>query len=658
METTTANISPIPKVTRVALYMRVSTEWQLDWASLEAQEEELNQYVRAFHNKYSLDKDRHVFIDMAQSGQSDNRPEFNRLMECASKREFDLILVWKIDRFFRNLWKAINHIEELDEYSVGIKSITQEFDTSTAFGRTIFNIMMAFAELESNLIKDRTIMGKSEKAKQWKYVWGGIPPYGYYLDENRVLHIKDDEAEIIREIYDMFLNQRKTVNEISKYLSDKKYPIKSVRRKYKKPTKVHVMVNDDSSTIESPDEVKENYSYFWSSSFLYTILKNPMYYGEYYYWKTSVWKDNIPRDIARKRKKKEDNNEEIFEADYQPRALLTIPCPHILWETVEESKEISEKAKMKLMEWRWVNKRWMTHYVFSGKLYSGLTGYRYTGYKNTKSKNISYRIHRDKTKSNYEQKEIKWNIWEKELVGKVMFFIKDMIDCPAEKLADLFNSYKEGTDINQNRRELMEEVKNKKEMLKEQKRFMYDDRLSQVITVPEYIEKSIQINKEIEMLTAKEVDLNHQILTSQQNMASARTLKEVFENFKSRIDSLTYEEQCELCEIVVDKITLYADDENYLLTFSNEIYTILKSDEDWLPPLKGRKSSWPKPRHRWTWGQEINVNSSNLWESLTWANLDGGWVPDESGINNLVSPVKKTNLVCHRRTRFSFGEVA
>jgi DNA invertase Pin-like site-specific DNA recombinase len=609
METT---ITPeiVPSI-RVALYMRVSTEGQLDWSSLEAQESELNQYVKAFHNKYSLDKDRHIFIDMAQSGQSDDRPEFNRLMECAERREFDLILVWKIDRFFRNLWKAIKHIEELDKHSVGIKSITQDFDTSTSFWRTIFNIMMAFAELESNLIKDRTIMGKSERAKQGKYVWGGIPPYGYYVDEERVLHVKDDEAKIIREIYDLFLNKKKTVNEISKYLTDKKYPIRSVRRKYKKPTKVHVMVND---TVADDEEKKDNYSYFWSSSFLYSILKNPMYYGEYYYWKTSVWVDGVPRELAQKRKEKIENKEKIYESDYQTRPLLTIPCPHILWETIEESKEISEKARIKLQEWRWVNKRWMNHYIFSGKIYSGLTGYRYTGYKNTKSKNISYRIHRDKTKSNYEQKEIKGNIWEREMVGKVMSFIKEMIDCPVEKLANLFNSYQESTDINVNRRELMEEARNKVEMLQGQKKLIYDDRLTRVISVEEYAERAAKISKEIDIYKAKEASINHLILISQQNMATARTLKEIFESFKSRIDNLTYEEECALCEIIVDKITLFADDETYLLNFSNEVYNVLKWDDNDSSASTGKKSNSPKPTKGWKWW---NWGITPEWEILT-----------------------------------------
>lgn len=633
METT---ITPeiVPSI-RVALYMRVSTEGQLDWSSLEAQESELNQYISAFHNKYSLDRDRHIFIDMAQSGQSDDRPEFNRLMESAKKREFDLILVWKIDRFFRNLWKAIKHIEELDDYSVGIKSITQDFDTSTSFWRTIFNIMMAFAELESNLIKDRTIMGKSERAKQWKYVWWGIPPYWYYVDEDRVLHIKEDEAKIIREIYDLFINKGKSVNEISKYLSDKHYPIRSVRRKYKKPTKVLVMVNDEAKEDETAEK-KDNYSYFWSSSFLYSILKNPMYYWEYYYWKTSVWVDGVPRKIAKKRKEKVKKKEEIYESDYKTRALLTIPCPHILWETIEESKEISEKARLKLLDWRWVNKRWMTHYVFSWKLVSWLTGYRYTGYKNTKSKNISYRIHRDKTKSNYEQKEIKGNIWEMELVGKVISFIKDMIDCPVENLSNLFNAYQEGTDVNVNRRLLIEEAVKKREMLKGQQKLIYDDRLAKVISVEDYIEIATRISKEMDLLKAKESELNHLILMSQQNMTTAKTLKQVFENFKARIDTLSYEEQCALCEIVVDKIILYPDDETYLFNFSNEIYNVLKWDDD--SSSTGKKSRSPKPTKDWKWWK---WGTTPEWEILTpdyWAKTDGGWMSDESGIKNLDSP--------------------
>jgi len=157
-----------------------------------------------------------------------------------------------------------------------------------------------------------------------------------------------------------------------------------------------------------------------------------------------------------------------------------------------------------------------------------------------------------------------------------MHFIKDMIDCKPEKLADLFSAYHEGSDINKLRKEQLEAIEDKIKMLSEQKLLAYQDRLHKLVELTVYTEMVEKINQELELYYYKETELKNLIVVSEQNMESAKSLKQVFESFQKRINELSYEEQCELCEIVVDKVTLYLDDEVYLLNFSNDIYNILK----------------------------------------------------------------------------------
>lgn len=157
-----------------------------------------------------------------------------------------------------------------------------------------------------------------------------------------------------------------------------------------------------------------------------------------------------------------------------------------------------------------------------------------------------------------------------------MHFIKDMIDCKPEKLADLFSAYHEGADINKMRKEQLKAIEDKIKMLNEQKLLAYQDRLHKLVEVSVYAEMVEKINQELELYYHKETELKNLIVVSEQNMESARSLKQVFETFQNRINELTYEEQCELCEIVVDKVTLFVDDEVYLLNFSNDIYNVLK----------------------------------------------------------------------------------
>jgi len=76
------------------------------------------------------------------------------------------------------------------------------------------------------------------------------------------------------------------VSELAEYLTKERFPIRSIKRVYKKSTKVHMV---KLAPEDSPDAEKtQNYSYTWTTSFLYSILKNPMYYGEYYYGKSAV----------------------------------------------------------------------------------------------------------------------------------------------------------------------------------------------------------------------------------------------------------------------------------------------------------------------------------------------------------------------------------
>jgi DNA invertase Pin-like site-specific DNA recombinase len=135
-----------------ALYARVSTSDQ----NCEMQLRELRDYVAKRGWTVAAE-----FVDAGVSGTKASRPELNRLMGDARKRRVDAVLVWKLDRWGRSVADSIKSIQELVSLGVRFVAVTQNIDTdeSNPMSRFMLHIMAAFAELEREMIRERTIAG-------------------------------------------------------------------------------------------------------------------------------------------------------------------------------------------------------------------------------------------------------------------------------------------------------------------------------------------------------------------------------------------------------------------------------------------------------------------------------------------------------------------
>ncbi len=144
--------------TRVALYARVSTSnGQQD---PEMQLRELREYAK--HRDLIIVGE---YVDR-MSGSKDSRPALNRLMVDASRRKFDAVLVWKLDRFGRSLRHLVNALAELEALGLSFISFRDNLDLSTPSGRLMFQIIGAMAEFERALIQERVRAGmRNAKAK-------------------------------------------------------------------------------------------------------------------------------------------------------------------------------------------------------------------------------------------------------------------------------------------------------------------------------------------------------------------------------------------------------------------------------------------------------------------------------------------------------------
>lgn len=213
---------------KVALYARVSSDEQKERKTVGNQVETLETYIDMKKNEYIKAG---TYIDEGISGTValEGREDGGRLIKDASKGMFDAVLVWKIDRFGRDTLTGLQAAETLANNGIEIISVTEPFDLTTPTGRFQFITYLNMAELERNNILDRMFLGATRAAKANKYM-GGVVPYGYKV-ENKEYKIDEEEAEVIKEIYDMYVYRGFKTIDIAVYLNAKCTPTSCMSKK-------------------------------------------------------------------------------------------------------------------------------------------------------------------------------------------------------------------------------------------------------------------------------------------------------------------------------------------------------------------------------------------------------------------------------------------
>ena len=153
---------------RVALYARVSTAKKDESGEFiqdpEVQLQALREYAR--QQGWTVSSE---YVDRA-SGAKEKRPALDRLMADARIKKFDVVLVWKFDRFARSLKMLVDSLALFQELGIDFISYKENIDTTTSMGRLIFHINSAYAEFEREIIRDRVMAGikaKREKTGTW-----------------------------------------------------------------------------------------------------------------------------------------------------------------------------------------------------------------------------------------------------------------------------------------------------------------------------------------------------------------------------------------------------------------------------------------------------------------------------------------------------------
>jgi len=165
----------------VAIYVRCSTHHQ----DIDLQQEQLTDFAQRRGWRIH-----HVYADHGVSGGKDSRPALDQLMADARRQAFDVVAVWRFDRFGRSTAHLVNALNEFNELGIDFVSLNEAVDTSTASGRVLFSVIAAMAEFERALIQERVKAGVARA--QASGVRFGRPHKGF--DVARAIEMRKDGA--------------------------------------------------------------------------------------------------------------------------------------------------------------------------------------------------------------------------------------------------------------------------------------------------------------------------------------------------------------------------------------------------------------------------------------------------------------------------------
>lgn len=242
---------------KAVIYARYSSDNQRE-ESIEGQLRECKEYAKK--NGITILR---TYIDRALSAKTDNRPEFQKMIQDSAKQLFDTVLVWKLDRFARNRYDSAHYKAFLKKNGAKVISATENISDGPE-GIILESMLEEMAEYYSAELSQKINRGLTENALKGKNNGGRIP-LGYILGEDRHLKIDPLTAPIVREIYQRYA-QGDTIKDIITVLNEK-----------------HILTRRQKPFRQNSIQV---------------LLRNRKYIGEYRY-KDIVLKNAIPAIIPK-----------------------------------------------------------------------------------------------------------------------------------------------------------------------------------------------------------------------------------------------------------------------------------------------------------------------------------------------------------------------
>lgn len=345
---------------KTAIYCRISTQMQ----STDRQKEDLLKVAE--HFKYVVDPD-HIFIDIITGFSiGEDRPNYSVLLSEVEKGNIDTILFSELTRLGRNSTELLAEVQRLQNKGVDLYFEKQDLwvrhDSKDLGSRILLAVLAITTSYEIEMFAERSISGKINKISKGGGIGGDNNAYGYRNDENKIMAIREDEAEVVRRVFNMYADGKSTID-ICNILDAEGIPTPYTTRiqEFKENRQRKGLAP------KSYDHFKDEENFIWRPSTISKILSKELYKGHRHVEFHAPQVDKL--------EKKEDEQEEreiIYTHDVQLENLRIV------------SDELFQRVQDRLAQAAYNKNNAMKHdNLLKAKLICGECGSRFTVGKQT-----------------------------------------------------------------------------------------------------------------------------------------------------------------------------------------------------------------------------------------------------------------------------------
>ena len=525
----------IPK--RVAIYTRASTSEQVaSWFWLDSQVRICKAFVESNENKGWVYNPNLIYQDEGISGATTvaERPALSRLRNDIIAWKIDVVATFKLDRLFRKTALLLDFIEFLTSYDVVFASKDENIDLSSSTWKIILTFFGWIGELERDTITLRTSEGKLSKAMQGYFVYWRSTPYGYSLEHDgrgNKMVINEKEAEIVKQIFELYVKDNRTSGYIAKYMTD-----------------LWVWTSRDTGSLKGKPKIHTN---LFRQSNIVKMLRSSFYStGSYVANKNTYRKKDWKIEV-----KPKDSSLQV-----------SIPCPKIVKESIFLSAQeklgkaqvLNGKGERHLFTWLlkcWYCWRSMAHYRSS----KGTSNYRC--------------VWRNKTKVSKENVCKCKDISEERALSLVWVKIEQFFDNPHKFLAEYEKKHRNEEALEAQMNELKRKTQETKRDLDENyqlKKNAILQKLKDQKNETIYLDIINDLEKQEWALIQKMQKIQAEITTLNEYTQTKKAVLDLYERYKQELKPMRPNDRQKYIDLLIDKIQVFDDRLEYWMRFEME----------------------------------------------------------------------------------------
>ena len=499
---------------KIAIYARVSTQSQAKQDTIQSQIEALREYAQEHDLNIT-----HECIDNGVSGSTLAREGLDELRDLALAGEIEGILVLSPDRLSRVQFDQMVLMEEFKKRNIKVFFTNQQFEDTPA-GNLMLQIQGAISEYERATIRDRMRRGLKHSVKKGQVIAGNTP-YGYTLirkTETSIARweINEAEAEIVRMVFDLYINKGMKGTEIARHLNDKGIPTRKAVK--------------------------------WWSAVIYNILKNESYLGIAYMYKT--------KKVNPKRRSKIKEQIATGKTSKKPTPTddrMSVPVPQLIDRaTWEAAQELLKKNAIRSRRNNNVNQYLLRGLVVCAECGSMCSGH--VSNKNTyyscgakRNKNITTKLH-DDVRIATRQKPFDAQVWQG---------LTELLQDPANLQAQIEKRLPKASKFSQSAQREQSKIEKDLEKLAIQDKRILDAYREEIIELDELREQKAKIAEELASLRAQHKAAQSKLEGSVRLEITMDTLGDISARFKRAMAKADFDTREKLTNLLVHSVALH-----------------------------------------------------------------------------------------------------